>query len=151
MHFSSTTPLWSFAAYEQFPRIGGCRQRYTLGDHANFMKIIGSIEYLSARLKLVSECTSLYTKRYIVMCPRLDPVQCLFDSQVTQTMNMSSWWTKHALEPLNPNIVVMRHPDHIGSQGTVREVPPDCALAQPSTSHRFGSVLVPPRKGRGRR
>lgn len=32
-------------------------------------------------------------------------------------MNMSSSWTKHALEPLHPNIAVMRHPDHIGSQG----------------------------------
>jgi len=34
-------------------------------------------------------------------------------------MNMSSWWTKHALEPLHRNIVVMRHPDHIGSRGAV--------------------------------
>jgi phospholipase D1/2 len=34
-------------------------------------------------------------------------------------MNMSSSWTKHALEPLDPNITVMRHPDHIGSQGSI--------------------------------
>ncbi|KAF9652544.1 phospholipase D [Thelephora ganbajun] len=40
--------------------------------------------------------------------------------EVTQTMNMSSSWTKHALEPLHPSIAVMRHPDHIGSQDSVQ-------------------------------
>ena len=59
---------------------------------------------------------------------RLDPVQCSFDFQVTQTMNLSSWWTKHALEPLHPNIVVMRHPDHIGSQGIIHGTHPIVCL-----------------------
>ncbi|KZO92207.1 phospholipase D [Calocera viscosa TUFC12733] len=35
--------------------------------------------------------------------------------EVTQTMNMSSSHTKHALEDLHDNIAVMRHPDHIGT------------------------------------
>ncbi|KAF8572621.1 hypothetical protein K439DRAFT_1240711, partial [Ramaria rubella] len=38
---------------------------------------------------------------------------------VTQTMNMSSPHTTHALETLHPNIVVMHHPDHIGSKDDV--------------------------------
>ncbi|KIY47816.1 phospholipase D/nuclease [Fistulina hepatica ATCC 64428] len=45
--------------------------------------------------------------------------------EVTQTMSMSSWNTKHALEdlvkgtPYQDNIVVLRHPDHIGAKDTV--------------------------------
>ncbi|KIN99261.1 hypothetical protein M404DRAFT_155707 [Pisolithus tinctorius Marx 270] len=39
--------------------------------------------------------------------------------EVTQTMSMSSKHTKAALEALHPNIVCMRHPDHIGSKDTV--------------------------------
>ncbi|KZV71453.1 phospholipase D [Peniophora sp. CONT] len=39
--------------------------------------------------------------------------------EVTQTMNMSSSHTKHALEALHPNIACMRHPDHIGSKDDV--------------------------------
>ena len=34
-------------------------------------------------------------------------------------MSMSSSHTKHALEALHPNIACMRHPDHIGSKGTL--------------------------------
>jgi phospholipase D1/2 len=48
-------------------------------------------------------------------------------------MNMSSSWTKHALEPLHPNIAVMRHPDHIGSQGTVHCGSSNRMFAQYST------------------
>ena len=82
--------------------------------------------------------------------PSVNPVRRLLCSQVTQTMNMSSWWTKHALEPLHPNIVVMRHPDHIGSQGTVHWAhPTGCSLSR-LLPRRFSSVLVPPRKGRDR-
>ncbi|KAL4066624.1 hypothetical protein J3A83DRAFT_4098363 [Scleroderma citrinum] len=39
--------------------------------------------------------------------------------EVTQTMSMNSKHTKAALEALHPNIVCMRHPDHIGSKDTV--------------------------------
>lgn len=35
--------------------------------------------------------------------------------EVTQTMTMSSAWTKHYLEDLHPNIQVYRHPDHLGA------------------------------------
>ena len=74
----------------------------------------------------------------------VNPVQRLFCSQVTQTMNMSSWWTKHALEPLHPNIVVMRHPDHIGSKGAVHWTSFSWVPSQSRTPRRFGSVLVSP-------
>ncbi|KAF6747521.1 phospholipase D [Ephemerocybe angulata] len=39
--------------------------------------------------------------------------------EVTQTMNMSSKHTKNYLEKLDPNITVMRHPDHIGAKDSV--------------------------------
>ncbi|KDQ10873.1 hypothetical protein BOTBODRAFT_35827 [Botryobasidium botryosum FD-172 SS1] len=39
--------------------------------------------------------------------------------EVTQTLSMSSHHTKNALEELSPNIAVMRHPDHIGSDSSV--------------------------------
>ncbi|KAJ7600688.1 phospholipase D [Mycena floridula] len=39
--------------------------------------------------------------------------------EVTQTMSMCSSHTKNYLESLHENIVVLRHPDHIGSKDTV--------------------------------
>lgn len=39
--------------------------------------------------------------------------------EVTQTMTMSSSWTKHYLEDLHPNIQVYRHPDHLGGEVTL--------------------------------
>ncbi|KAG8962140.1 hypothetical protein FRC03_004555 [Tulasnella sp. 419] len=40
--------------------------------------------------------------------------------EVTQTMNMSSHHTKNALQELHPNIIVLRHPDHIGTDSSVQ-------------------------------
>ena len=40
--------------------------------------------------------------------------------EVTQTMNMSSKHTKDALSALHPNVVCLRHPDHIGSDSSVQ-------------------------------
>ncbi|KAK0243927.1 phospholipase D [Armillaria nabsnona] len=40
--------------------------------------------------------------------------------EVTQTMAMSSWHTKHTLDDLHPNINCLRHPDHIGSKDSVQ-------------------------------
>ncbi|CUA74327.1 Phospholipase D p2 [Rhizoctonia solani] len=39
--------------------------------------------------------------------------------EVTQTMSMSSKHTKNALTELHPNIMCLRHPDHIGSDSNV--------------------------------
>ncbi|KAG8689912.1 hypothetical protein FRC11_014925 [Ceratobasidium sp. 423] len=39
--------------------------------------------------------------------------------EVTQTMSMSSKHTRHALIDLHPNIMCLRHPDHIGSSSNV--------------------------------
>ncbi|KAJ1303942.1 hypothetical protein OPQ81_008353 [Rhizoctonia solani] len=39
--------------------------------------------------------------------------------EVTQTMSMSSKHTKNALTELHPNIMCIRHPDHIGSDSNV--------------------------------
>ncbi|CAE6488459.1 unnamed protein product [Rhizoctonia solani] len=39
--------------------------------------------------------------------------------EVTQTMSMSSKHTKNALTELHPNVMVLRHPDHIGSDSNV--------------------------------
>nr|GAT61270.1 phospholipase D [Mycena chlorophos] len=46
-------------------------------------------------------------------------VHVIVYKEVTQTMTMSSKHTKSALEALHPNIVCLRHPDHIGSKDTV--------------------------------
>ncbi|KAJ6510983.1 hypothetical protein C8R45DRAFT_965797 [Mycena sanguinolenta] len=46
-------------------------------------------------------------------------VHVIVYKEVTQTMSMSSKHTKSALEALHPNIVCLRHPDHIGSKDTV--------------------------------
>ncbi|TFL05257.1 phospholipase D/nuclease [Pterulicium gracile] len=40
--------------------------------------------------------------------------------EVTQTMTMSSKHTKRFLELQHPNIVVLRHPDHVGSKDSVQ-------------------------------
>ncbi|PBK59664.1 phospholipase D1, partial [Armillaria solidipes] len=40
--------------------------------------------------------------------------------EVTQTMAMGSWHTKHTLDDLHPNINCLRHPDHIGSKDSVQ-------------------------------
>ncbi|KIY71099.1 phospholipase D/nuclease [Cylindrobasidium torrendii FP15055 ss-10] len=40
--------------------------------------------------------------------------------EVTQTMTMSSWHTKHTLDDLHENITCLRHPDHIGSKDSVQ-------------------------------
>ncbi|TFK95611.1 phospholipase D/nuclease [Pterulicium gracile] len=40
--------------------------------------------------------------------------------EVTQTMSMSSKHTKNYLEGLHPNIVCLRHPDHVGSKDSVQ-------------------------------
>ncbi|KIY68459.1 phospholipase D/nuclease [Cylindrobasidium torrendii FP15055 ss-10] len=45
-------------------------------------------------------------------------VHVIVYKEVTQTMTMSSAHTKHALEDLHPNIVCLRHPDHIGAKDT---------------------------------
>lgn len=39
--------------------------------------------------------------------------------EVTQTMTMSSHHTKQTLDALHPNVACMRHPDHIGSKGSL--------------------------------
>ncbi|KAG8894094.1 hypothetical protein FRB99_001525, partial [Tulasnella sp. 403] len=44
---------------------------------------------------------------------------CVY-KEITQTMNMSSNHTKEALQALHPNIKVMRHPDHIGTEHDVQ-------------------------------
>jgi phosphatidylserine/phosphatidylglycerophosphate/cardiolipin synthase-like enzyme len=121
----------SFDVYDPTPRIGGFRRNCILDVHANSMRTTASTESLSAGLRLVSKCTSLCTRKWVVIQLHFYPAQRLLGSQVTQTMNMSSSWTKHALEPLHPNIVVMRHPDHIGSQGAVRRDPSRRLSAQP--------------------
>ncbi|KAJ7071352.1 hypothetical protein C8F01DRAFT_429874 [Mycena amicta] len=46
-------------------------------------------------------------------------VHVIVYKEVTQTMSMSSKHTKSALEQLHPNVVCLRHPDHIGSKDTV--------------------------------
>ncbi|KAF7304896.1 Phospholipase [Mycena kentingensis (nom. inval.)] len=40
--------------------------------------------------------------------------------EVTQTMSMSSKHTKKTLDGLHPNVVCIRHPDHIGSKDSVQ-------------------------------
>ncbi|KAF7314957.1 Phospholipase [Mycena indigotica] len=46
-------------------------------------------------------------------------VHVIVYKEVTQTMSMSSKHTKNTLDNLHPNIVCLRHPDHIGSKDTV--------------------------------
>lgn len=46
-------------------------------------------------------------------------VHVIVYKEVTQTMSMSSKHTKSALEALHPNIVCLRHPDHIGAKGVL--------------------------------
>ncbi|KAF7311749.1 Phospholipase [Mycena indigotica] len=46
-------------------------------------------------------------------------VHVIVYKEVTQTMSMSSKHTKSTLDALHPNVVCLRHPDHIGSKDTV--------------------------------
>jgi phospholipase D1/2 len=41
------------------------------------------------------------------------------DPLIAPPITVSSWYTKHALESLNPTIAVMRHPDHLPDQQTI--------------------------------
>ncbi|KAG5221387.1 Phospholipase [Salix suchowensis] len=72
---------------------------------------------------------SLYTKRYVSRCP-IAPDQDMKrpDRKVTQTMSMSSKHTKRVLSSLHPNVLCIRHPDHIGSKG--------CSCGQPLCRYR---------------
>ena len=41
------------------------------------------------------------------------------DPLIAPPVTVSSWYTKHHLEDLNPNIAVIRHPDHLPDQRTI--------------------------------
>lgn len=45
-------------------------------------------------------------------------VRVIVYKEVTQTMTLSSAYTKHKLEELHKNIQVFRHPDHLGGEQT---------------------------------
>ncbi|KAH8813952.1 phospholipase D/nuclease [Flagelloscypha sp. PMI_526] len=47
-------------------------------------------------------------------------VHIIVYKEVTQTMSMSSAHTKKTLTELHPNILVLRHPDHIGAKDSIQ-------------------------------